>query len=67
MSGEDNSNNEAMMELMKSMFSDMSNNMNSMNNNMNSLREDIINNNEVVNEDLSLCRTRSIQGPIQEQ
>ena len=57
MSGEDNSNNEVMMELMKSMFSSMSNQFNTnmsdmnnnINNNMNSLREDIINNNEVVN------------------
>jgi hypothetical protein len=55
MSGEDNSNNEAMKELMKSMYSSMSD----MNNNMNSLREDIINNYEVVN-----ARFQSLQDKI---
>jgi len=37
-----------MMELMKSMFSGMSDMNNNINNNMNSPREDIINNYEVV-------------------
>jgi len=55
MSGEDNSNNEAMMELMKSMFSSMSD----MNHNMNNLIEDIINNYEVVN-----ARFESLQDKI---
>jgi hypothetical protein len=55
MSGEDNSNNEAMMELMKSMFSSMSD----MNHNMNNLIEDITNNYEVVN-----ARFESLQDKI---